>query len=50
MGEIYKLKKVLAGKSEGKLPTGSHSCRQGNITKVWLREMGCEDGKLFYLA
>jgi hypothetical protein len=32
--EKYKLKIILAGKSEVKLPTGSHSCRQGNITKV----------------
>jgi len=42
MGEIQIIKKnFLAGKSEGKLPVGSHSCRQGytyNITKIQLRE------------
>jgi len=50
--EKYKLlkKKVLPGKSEGKLPTGSHSCRRGNFTEAQLREMGCEAGKWFNLV
>jgi hypothetical protein len=37
--KLLKKKNFLAGKSEGKLPTGSDSCRQGNITEVKLREM-----------